>query len=128
MLDEGLLVIRLVLGIILLGHGVQKVFGWFGGYGIKGTGQWLESIGIKPGAFFAFITGAAEIVGGFFVAVGVYTEIGAWLIIVVMAVAVIKVHIKNGFWNSSNGFEFNLLIIAAAVGLLLTGPGSIVLF
>ncbi|MEE6453078.1 DoxX family protein [Gottfriedia acidiceleris] len=128
MLDEGLLVIRLVLGIILLGHGVQKVFGWFGGYGIKGTGQWLESIGIKPGAFFAFITGAAEIVGGLFVAAGVYTEIGVWLIIVVMAVAVIKVHIKNGFWNSSNGFEFNLLIIAAAVGLLLTGPGSMVLF
>ncbi|MES9682535.1 oxidoreductase [Bacillus sp. AFS001701] len=128
MLDEGLLVIRLVLGIILLGHGVQKVFGWFGGYGIKGTGKWLESIGIKPGAFFAFITGAAEIVGGFFVAAGVYTEIGAWLIIVVMAVAVLKVHIKNGFWNTSNGFEFNLLIIAAAIGLLLTGPGSMVLF
>ncbi|WP_088071259.1 DoxX family protein [Gottfriedia luciferensis] len=128
MLDEGLLVLRLVLGIILVAHGVQKVFGWFGGYGIKGTGQWLESIGIKPGAFFAFITGAAEIVGGFFVAAGVYTTIGAWLIIIVMAVAVLKVHLKNGFWNSSNGFEFNLLILAASVGLLLTGPGSMTLF
>lgn len=128
MLDEGLLVIRLVLGIILAAHGVQKLFGWFGGYGIKGTGQWLESIGVKPGAFFAFLAGAAELVGGFFVAAGVYTTIGAWLIILVMLVAVIKVHLKNGFWNSANGFEFNLLIIAAAVGLLLTGPGSFTLF
>jgi putative oxidoreductase len=128
MLDEGLLILRLVLGIILAAHGVQKLFGWFGGYGIKGTGQWLESIGIKPGAFFAFITGAAELVGGFFVAAGVYTTVGAWLIILVMVVAILKVHLKNGFWNGSNGFEFNLLIIAVAVGLLLTGPGSLTLF
>jgi putative oxidoreductase len=128
MLDEGLLVIRLVLGIILAAHGVQKLFGWFGGYGIKGTGQWLESIGVKPGAFFAFLAGAAELVGGFFVAAGVYTTIGAWLIILVMLVAIFTVHIKNGFWNSANGYEFNLLIIAAAVGVLLAGPGSYTLF
>ncbi|WP_088044302.1 DoxX family protein [Bacillus sp. EAC] len=128
MLDEGLLILRLVLGIILAAHGVQKLFGWFGGYGIKGTGQWLESIGVKPGAFFAFLAGAAELVGGFFVAAGVYTTVGAWLIILVMLVAVLKVHLKNGFWNGSNGFEFNLLIIAAAVSVLLTGPGSYTLF
>lgn len=128
MLDEGLLIIRLVLGIILAAHGVQKLFGWFGGYGIKGTGQWLESIGIKPGPFFAFISGAAEFIGGLFVAAGVYTTVGAWLIILVMLVAVLKVHLKNGFWIGSNGIEYNLLIIAAAVGLLLTGPGSLTLF
>jgi putative oxidoreductase len=128
MLDEGLLVIRLVLGIILAGHGVQKLFGWFGGYGIKGTGQWLESIGVKPGGFFAFLSGAAELIGGLLVAAGLYTTVGAWLIILVMLVAILKVHLKNGFWITSNGIEYNLLIIATSVGLLLTGPGSLTLF
>lgn len=127
-MDEGLLVVRIVLGLIFVLHGTQKLFGWFGGYGIKGTGQWLESIGVKPGSFFAFLAGAGELVGGLLVAAGWYSNVGSWLIILIMVVAIFTVHIKNGFFNSSNGYEFNLLILAVAVGLLLTGPGSYVLF
>jgi putative oxidoreductase len=127
-MDEGLLIIRLVLGLILAAHGAQKLFGIFGGHGIKGTGQWLESIGIKPGAFFAFLTGLGEFGGGLLIAAGVYTKVCAILIIFIMLVAIFTVHWKNGLWNGANGYEYNLLIIAVSIGLYLTGPGTHTLF
>jgi len=127
-MDEGLLIIRLVLGLILAAHGAQKLFGIFGGHGIKGTGQWLESIGIKPGAFFAFLTGLSEFGGGLLIAAGVYTKVCAILIILIMLVAIFTVHWKNGLWNGANGYEYNLLILAVAIGLYLTGPGTYTLF
>jgi putative oxidoreductase len=127
-MNIGLLIIRLVVGLLFMGHGTQKLFGWFGGYGLKGTGGWLESIGVKPGVLAALLAGLAELIGGALFAAGVFTPLGAALIVVTMLVAIITVHGKNGLWATSNGFEYNLVLIALAVGIALIGPGAYVLF
>jgi len=128
MMDEGLLLIRLVVGFIMMGHGAQKLFGWFGGYGLKGTGGWLDSIGLKPGVTMALLAGLGELAGGALFAAGVFTAIGAALIALTMLVAIVKVHGQNGLWVTQNGYEYNLVLIAAAVGVALSGPGAYVLF
>lgn len=127
MLNAGLLIIRLVVGLTFMGHGAQKLFGWFGGYGVKGTGGWLESIGVKPGQLMAVIAGLMELLGGVFFAAGVFTWVGALFIVLTMLVAIFKVHGKNGYWVTANGFEYNLILIAIAVGVALIGPGAYVL-
>ena len=127
-MDLGLLLIRLVIGLLFVGHGAQKLFGWFGGYGLKGTGGWLESIGMRPGVLMAFLAGAGEVLGGLLFAAGVYTWIGAALITITMLVAIFTVHGRNGLWSTSNGMEYNLVLIAAAIGVALTGPGAYVRF
>jgi putative oxidoreductase len=124
MLSLGVLIIRLVVGLALAAHGAQKLFGWFGGYGLKGTGGWMESIGIKPGYTMALIAGLAEFGGGLLFAAGLYTELAAILIAVTMLVAILKVHLQNGFWVTANGYEFNLVLIAVVVGVALTGAGT----
>jgi putative oxidoreductase len=128
MMDLGLLIIRLVVGLSFAGHGAQKLFGWFGGYGLKGTGGWLESIGVKPGVTMALLAGLAELVGGLMFAAGVGTWIGAILIVFTMLVAIVKVHGQNGYWVTQNGYEYNLTLIAVAIGVALIGPGAYVLF
>ncbi|GMA51039.1 oxidoreductase [Alicyclobacillus contaminans] len=120
----GLLIIRLVIGLTMAGHGTQKLFGWFGGHGLKGTGGWLESIGLKPGMFMALLAGLAELVGGILFAVGWGMPVAAILIVLTMLVAVVKVHGKNGYWVTQNGFEYNLILMAIAVGVALVGPGA----
>jgi putative oxidoreductase len=124
MMNIGLLLIRLVVGLTFMGHGAQKLFGWFGGHGLKGTGEWLESIGVKPGLFMAFLAGAGELAGGFLFASGLLGPVGAILIVVTMLVAIFKVHGKNGYWVTQGGYEYNLILIAIAVGVALIGPGS----
>lgn len=119
-----LLIIRLVLGITMMAHGAQKLFGWFGGYGPKGTGGWMESLGIKPGVLMAVLAGLAEFGGGLLVAAGLFTPIGAALLILTMIVAIASVHAKNGFWSTAGGYEYNLLLIAVSVGLILSGAGA----
>lgn len=126
-MDIGLLIIRLIVGILIMAHGTQKLFGWFGGYGIQGTGQWLESTGLKPGAFMAFLAGLGELLGGFFFASGWLSLVGSILIILIMLVAIFKVHVQNGLWVTAGGSEYNLVLIAVAVGVALTGPGAYVL-
>lgn len=123
MLDLGLLIIRLVVGITFMGHGAQKLFGWFGGHGLKGTAGWMESIGMKPGILMALLAGLGELVGGFLFAAGIFTWLGALAIIGTMLVAIVTVHGKNGYWVTQNGFEYNFILIAVAVGIGLTGPG-----
>lgn len=127
-MDLGLLIIRLIIGITFMGHGAQKLFGWFGGYGLKGTGGWMESIGLKPGVFMAFMAGAAELLGGFLFAAGVFTSVSAFLIAGTMLIAIFTVHGKNGYWATQNGFEYNLMLIAVAIGVALIGPGAYTLF
>jgi putative oxidoreductase len=120
----GLLLMRLVVGITFMGHGAQKLFGWFGGHGIKGTGGFFESIGIKPGVTMAILAGLAEFVGGALFALGLFTPVAALLIAATMVVAIVKVHGPNGYWITQNGFEYNLMLIAVAIGVLLIGPGQ----
>jgi putative oxidoreductase len=128
MMDLGLLIIRLVVGLTFAGHGAQKLFGWFGGHGLKGTGGWMESIGLKPGVTMALLAGLGELVGGLLFAAGVGTWVGALLIALTMLVAIVKVHGANGYWVTQNGYEYNLVLIAVAIGVALIGPGAYVLF
>ncbi|MED4586468.1 DoxX family protein [Brevibacillus choshinensis] len=128
MLDLGLLIIRLVIGLSFAAHGTQKLFGWFGGYGLKGTGGWLDSIGVKPGVMMALLAGLGELVGGLLFAAGVGTWVGALLIAFTMLIAIVKVHGQNGYWVTQNGYEYNLTLIAVAIGVALIGPGAYVLF
>lgn len=119
----GLLIVRLVVGLSFAGHGAQKLFGWFGGYGAKGTGGWFESIGMKPGVALAVLAGLSELAGGLMLAAGLFTWVGAALIVLTMLVAIVKVHGKNGYF-AAGGYEFNLVLIAIAIGVALIGAGD----
>lgn len=123
MTSLGLLIIRLIFGLTFAAHGTQKLFGWFGGHGISGTAGWLESIGLKPGKLMAALAGLSELAGGLLLAFGVGLPAAAVLITGAMLVAIVKVHNKS-YWATSNGFEYNLAIIAVAIGLALAGPGE----
>jgi putative oxidoreductase len=120
----GIFMIRLVIGLIFMGHGFQKLFGWFGGYGIEGTGGFFESIGLKPGKTMAVLAGVAEVLGGLLFTLGLFTPFASLLIIGTMAVAIWKVHLKNGLWVTQNGYEYNLVLIAIAIGIAFTGAGD----
>jgi len=120
----GLLVIRLVFGLTFAAHGAQKLFGWFGGYGIEGTGGFFESVGIKPGKPMAVLAGLGEVAGGLLFAFGLLTPLAAVVIAVTMLVAIITVTGKNGYWATAEGYEYSVAIIAVAVGITVTGPGA----
>lgn len=123
-MTTALLIGRLLLGGTLFAHGAQKLFGWFGGYGIKGTGGFMESLGFRPGAFFAAAAGLGEVGGGILTALGLGGPIGPALIIMVMLVAILSVHAPNGFWSTKNGYELNTMNIAAALILAFVGFGA----
>lgn len=123
-MDIALLIARLIIGLGLAAHGSQKLFGWFGGYGIKGTGGWLESIGFRPGPLFAAASGLGEFGGGLLVALGLFGAVGPALIVMVMLVAILTVHIKNGFFQSNNGMELTLVNIAGALLIAFGGAGG----
>jgi len=119
----GLLVVRIVVGLIMAAHGASKLWGWFGGYGLRGTGQFFEQLGFHPGAAFAAAASVSEIVSGLLVAVGFLGPIGPALMISVMIVAAITVHLGQGLL-APKGLEMPLLYGAAAFGLALTGFGE----
>ncbi|MFN2637379.1 MAG: DoxX family protein [Gemmatimonadaceae bacterium] len=123
LLDAGLLVVRVVFGLVLAAHGAQKLFGWFGGYGLAGTGGFMESLGFRPGSVFATFAGLGELIGGLLLALGFLGPVGPALLLSVMLVASITVHRKNGLFVANNGIEVPLLYAAAGVGLAMTGPG-----
>lgn len=124
-LNLGLLFVRLVFGLAMAGHGAQKLFGWFGGYGLAGTGGFFEGLGFRPGKRFAFAAGLSEFAGGVLVALGLLGPVGPALIVSVMLVAMVTVHIKHPFFASTNGIEVPLLYSVTAVALALSGPGSL---
>ena len=123
-MDLALFVLRIVVGAFFIGHGTQKLFGWFGGHGLTGTGQFFESLGMRPGALHARAAGFAEAGGGLLLVLGLLTPIGAMLVIAVMATAIITVHAKNGPWVTDSGYEYNAVLIAAAFALAGAGPGD----
>lgn len=125
MVDVGLLVLRVVLGVIFAAHGAQKLFGSFGGPGLEGTAGFHSQLGIKPPYLMAVLAGLAEFVGGILVAVGFLTPIAAVALVVTMAVAVLTVHLKNGFFSMNGGYEFNLALAAMALTLLFAGAGAL---
>jgi putative oxidoreductase len=124
-LNVGLLLARTVFGLAMAGHGAQKLFGWFGGYGLAGTGGFFEGLGFRPGKRFALAAGLSEFGGGMLVALGLLGPAGPALIVSVMLVAMVTVHIRNPFFAATNGIEVPLLYSATAVTLALTGPGTL---
>lgn len=119
----GALALRVPVGLILAAHGAQKLFGWFGGYGLEGTAQWLESIGLAPGLLMALLAGGAEFFGGLALMLGLLTRPAALVTAVTMLVAIVSVHIGNGLFLANNGYEFGLALLAATVALAIQGAG-----
>lgn len=124
-MSVGLLILRLVVGLSLAAHGAQKLLGWFGGYGLTGTGQFLEQLGFRPGRAYAAQAGLAEVLGGLFLAAGFLTPGAGAAIVAVMVVAAVSVHVKNGFFAQSGGYEYTLVLGGAALALAFTGPGAL---
>ncbi len=121
----GRLLLRLVIGGFFIGHGTQKLFGWFGGHGIEGTGQFFEGLGLRPGRHHATAAGAAEAGGGALLTLGLATPLAASAITGAMLTAIHRVHLKNGPWVSSGGYEYNVVLIAAVLALAEVGPGPL---
>ena len=122
-LSAGLLVGRLVLGLAMAGHGSQKLFGWFGGHGLAGTGGFFEQLGFRPGRVFAAVAAGTEVSSGLLVALGLLGPVGPALMLSVMVVAAVTVHWKGGFFSQTNGIEVPTLYAAGAVALALAGFG-----
>src|SRR5258706_7348982 len=122
-MDLGLLIARVVLGVLMAGHGSQKLFGWFGGYGLAGTGGFFEGLGFKPGKLFAGAASVGEVLSGLLIALGLFGPVGPALMLSVMIVAAVSVHWNKGIFATSNGIELPLLYATAAITFALTGPG-----
>ena len=121
---EGLFIIRAALGLLLFAHGCQKLFGWWGGHGLEGTGGFFHSLGHRPGRQMAALAGASEATGGALLFLGLLTPLGAAAIIGTMAVAAISVHADNGLWATNGGYELPMFYGIVAAALAFTGPGS----
>jgi putative oxidoreductase len=124
-MNVGLFALRVVVGALFIGHGTQKLFGWFGGHGIEGTGGFMEQLGYRPGKSFAVLGGVAEAGGGALFVLGFLTPFAALAVIAMMINAVFAVHIDNGLWIQDNGYEYPLVVAVAAAALALAGGGSL---
>jgi putative oxidoreductase len=122
-MDLGRTIVRGVVGPLMVGHGTQKLFGWFGGQGLESTGGFFETLGLRPGRRHASAAGAAETLGGALVTAGALTPLASTLVSSVMMTAIRKVHAKNGPWVTSGGYEYNVVLIAAMTALAESGPG-----
>jgi putative oxidoreductase len=121
----GRLILRVVVGSLFIGHGTQKLFGWFGGHGPDATAQMFESLGMRPGKRNAIAAGAAEAGGGAGIALGLATPLSAAVLTSTMLTAIHRVHLKNGPWATNGGYEYNLVLIAAVLALAEVGPGEL---
>jgi putative oxidoreductase len=124
-LGSGLLLARLVLGVLLVAHAGQKLFGWLGGYGLAGTAGFFEQLGFRPGRLFVVTASLSEAVSGLLIALGLFGPVGPALLLSVMIVAAVSVHWKNGLFAANSGIEVPLLYSTIAVALALAGPGPI---
>lgn len=121
--DLGKLILRTVTGLLLAGHGSQKLFGWFGGNGVEGTGGWLETLGLRPGRRWAYLAGLSEFGGGVLTSLGLLHPIGPIAIIAPMTMALAKVHWNKPIWVAEGGGELPVTNMAVATTLVLIGPG-----
>jgi putative oxidoreductase len=121
----GRLLLRLTVGGFFVGHGTQKLFGWFGGHGLDATAGMFESIGLRPGRRHAVAAGAAEAGGGALLVAGLATPAAASVLTATMLTAIHRVHFKSGPWATNGGYEYNVVLIAAALALVEAGPGPL---
>ncbi len=123
----GNLLLRVPVGITFALHGAQKLFGWFGGYGLAGTAGWMESIGLAPGYLMALMAGSAEFFGGLLLMLGLLTRPTGLVLALTMVVAIFTVHWQHGFFMSNNGYEFALALLAASLAIAASGAGKFAL-
>lgn len=123
-MNLGRLIARVAIGGLFAGHGTQKLFGWFGGPGLDGTGQLMDGLEMRPGRRNAIGASVNETAGGVLLALGALTPLAATLLSSVMITAIRKVHLQNGVWNTNGGYEYNLVLIGALLALVDGGPGS----
>jgi putative oxidoreductase len=121
----GRLLLRLVVGGLFVGHGTQKLFGWFGGGGLDATAGAFEQLGLRPGRHNAIAAGASEAGGGALLALGLATPLAGSVLIATMITAIHRVHASKGPWATNGGYEYNLVLIAAVLALVETGPGAL---
>jgi len=119
------LAVRVAVGTIFAAHGAQKLFAWFGGYGLEGTAGWMDSIGLAPGLLMATLAGSAEFFGGLLLIIGLLVRPAAFVLAITMIVAIFTVHFENGLFMSANGYEFGLALLAITVSLFVRGAGSL---
>ncbi len=119
------LALRIPVGVVFVAHGAQKLFGWFGGGGLEGTGQFMDSLGLAPGYLMALLAGGAEFFGGLALLLGLLVRPAAVLLAGVMTVAIFSVHLSRGLFMANNGYEFALALLAVAVALALGGAGRL---
>lgn len=124
-MEIGLLILRLTVGLTLAAHGAQKLFGWFGGPGLDGTGQGMAMLGFHPGRRHALMAGLVETGGGLLLALGLLTPVAAAVVFSVMLVAAVSAHVKQGFFLTSGGYEYTLVLGVAGLTVAFTGPGSL---
>jgi len=121
------LVLRIPVGLTLAAHGSQKLFSWFGGYGLEGTGQWMASQGLEPGFLMALLAGSAEFFGGLALVFGLLTRPAALVTAFTMLIAIFSTHISNGLFIANNGYEYALALLAVTVSLAIQGSGRFAL-
>lgn len=121
----GLTVLRIFVGIIFAAHGSQKLFGLFGGYGLTGTAQWMEGIGLAPGHLMALLAGGTEFFGGLALIIGLLARPAALGLSFTLLVAIFSVHISNGLFMANNGYEFALALLGGTVAVLFEGAGKL---
>jgi putative oxidoreductase len=124
-MNVAVLVLRVVVGGLFIGHGSQKLFGWFGGHGPKGTASFFENLGLRPALPFALLAGTSELVGGLLLGFGLFVPVAALLLVAVMTTATAAVHWRNGLWVTAGGFEYPLVLGSVAFAVAAIGPGSI---
>ena len=117
--------VRAGAGLIFAAHGAQKLFGWFGGYGLEGTAGWMASIGLEPGLLMATLAGSAEFFGGLLLIIGLLVRPTALVLAATMMVAIVTVHLQHGLFIANNGYEFALALLVITVGLAFRGAGSL---
>ncbi len=120
----GRLLLRLAVGGFFIGHGTQKLFGWFGGHGLEATGGFFEQLGLRPGKRHATAAGLAEAGGGALLVAGFAAPVAASVITATMLTAISRVHLSKGPWAADGGYEYNVVLIAAALTLAEVGPGE----
>jgi putative oxidoreductase len=124
MIDFGLLVIRLAVGLVFAGHGAQKLFGWWGGPGMDRWTGVMEGMGVRPPRMWATVSSLNELVGGLLLAIGLLTPLAAAVLVGQSAVIITRAHWAKGFWATNGGYEYPLVMGSAALGLALAGPGA----
>ncbi|CAI8977093.1 MULTISPECIES: DoxX family protein [unclassified Pseudomonas] len=121
----GLTVLRICVGVIFAAHGAQKLFGMFGGYGLAGTAQYMESLGLAPGQLMAILAGGTEFFGGLALIIGLLVRPAALGLTFLSLVAIFSVHISNGLFMANNGYEFALALLGGSIAVLFEGAGKL---